>query len=248
MKPLAKDADLIPITQPAAKAGVTVHPLSGLDQRAHGQIGSQISKDIDIAHTRRWPNRPMTLASSLWLLIVSPGLRIILIHRLAHWLYLKRKNGDRLKWLWHILSVPAGLLKLTLMKLNTQSDISKDCEIEGGVCFSDQGNIIFGARKAGAGTVIGTRVTVGMNHHADMGRPEIGRNVWIGSDCVVFGAITIGDGATLLPGTVLSKSIPPGVVMQGNFPRLVLRNFDNTELRERQNLDAIQYVDAQRGN
>jgi serine acetyltransferase len=247
MKPLAKDVDVIPITQPAARTGVTVHPLSGLDQRAHGQIGSLISKDIGIAHTRRWPNRPMTQISRLRLLIVSPGLRIILIHRLAHWLYLKRKNGGRLEWLWHILAVPAGLLKLTLMKLSTQSDISKDCEIEGGVCFSDQGNIIFGARKAGAGTVIGTRVTVGMNH-AHMGRPEIGRNVWIGPDCVIFGAITIGDGATLLPGTVLSKSIPPSVVMQGNFPRLVLRNFDNTELRERQGLDAIQYVDAQRGN
>jgi serine O-acetyltransferase len=247
MKPLAKDVDVIPITQPAARTGVTVHPLSGLDQRAHGQIGSQISKDIGIAHTRRWPNHPMTQVSRLRLLLVSPGLRIILIHRLAHWLYLKRKNGGRLEWLWHILAVPAGLLKLTLMKLSTQSDISKDCEIEGGVCFSDQGNIIFGARKAGAGTVIGTRVTVGMNH-AHMGRPEIGRNVWIGPDCVIFGAITIGDGATLLPGTVLSKSIPPGVVMQGNFPRLVLRNFDNTELRERQGLDAIQYVDAQRGN
>jgi serine acetyltransferase len=247
MKPLTKDIDITPIAQPAARTGVTVHPLSGLNQRPHGQTGGKISRDISIAHTRRWPDRPMTTVSRLWLLIVSPGLRIILIHRLAHWLYLKRKHGGRLKWLWHILAVPAGLLKLTLMKLSTQSDIAKDCEIEGGVCFSDQGNIIFGARSAGAGTVIGTRVTVGMNH-VDMGRPEIGSNVWIGPDCVVFGAITIGDGATLLPGTVLSKSIPPGVVMQGNFPRLVLRNFDNTELREHQDLDAIQYVGAQRGN
>jgi acetyltransferase-like isoleucine patch superfamily enzyme len=80
--------------------------------------------------------------------------------------------------------------------------------------------------------------------HVNNGRPEIGRNVWIGSDCVVCGAITIGDGATLLPGTVLTKSIPAGVVMRGNPARLVLRNFDNSELRARQDIDAIQYVNT----
>lgn len=247
MKPLAKEVNVSPINQAAERAGATIYPLPGLNQYAHEQTGSRISKDFDIAHERRWPGRPMTPASRLRLLMDSPGLRIILVYRLAHWLYWQHKNYGKLKWLWHILSVPTGLLKLALMKLSTQSDIAKDCEIDGGVSFSDQGNIIFGAKKAGSGTVIGTRVTVGMNH-ADMGRPEIGRNVWIGSDCVIFGAITIGDGATLLPGTVLSKSIPPGVVMQGNCPRLVLRNFDNTELRKLQDLDAAQYVDAHRGS
>ncbi|HEY8218506.1 MAG TPA: hypothetical protein VIF86_00250 [Methylobacter sp.] len=244
MKPLAKDVDVVHITQATTRTGVAAHPLSGLNQHAHWQTGNKVSKDIGIAHMRRWPNRPMSPVSRLWLLIVSPGLRIILIHRLAHWLCLKYKNGGKLKWLWRLMSIPTGLLKLALMKISTKSDIAKDCEIESGVSFSDQGNIIFGARKTGAGTVIGTRVTVGMNH-IDMGRPEIGRNVWIGSDCVVFGAISIGDGATLLPGTVLSKSIPAGVVLQGNSPRLVLRNFDNSELRERQDLDVMQYMDAQ---
>lgn len=50
--------------------------------------------------------------------------------------------------------------------------------------------------------MIGTRVTVGQSH-IDGGLPEIGRNVCIGSDCVIYGAISIGDGGTLLPGTVL---------------------------------------------
>ncbi|MGZ5031001.1 MAG: hypothetical protein ACXWFI_05270 [Methylobacter sp.] len=247
MKPLAKEVNANPITQPITKTGVTAHPFSGLNQHAQQQIGVKISKDIDIAHTRRWPDRHMTQVSRLRLLIVSPGLRMILIHRMIHWLHVKRKNGGKLKWLWRAMLIPMGLLKLTMIKLNTKSDIAKDCEIEGGVSFPDQGNIIFGATKTGAGTVISTRVTIGTGH-ADMGRPEIGRNVWIGSDCVVFGAIRIGDGATLLPGTVLSKSIPPGVVMHGNSPRLVLRNFDNTKLREQQDLDPIQYVYTQRGN
>ncbi|MGZ5013454.1 MAG: hypothetical protein ACXV7E_05490 [Methylobacter sp.] len=248
MKPLAKDVDVVHVTQPMTRTGVVTHPLSGLNQHSHWQIGDKVSKDIGIAHLRRWPNRPMNPASRLWLLIVSPGLRIILIHRLAHWLYLKHKNGGgKLKWLWDAMLIPIGLLKLTMMKISAKSDIARDCEIEGGVSFSDQGNIIFGATKTGTGTVIGPRVTVGTGH-ADMGRPEIGSNVWIGSDCVIFGTIRIGDGATLLPGTVLSKSIPAGVVIQGNSPRLVLRNFDNSELRKRQDLDVTQYMDAQLRN
>lgn len=214
--------------------------LSAIFDQATDKTG-RLAKDISFAHLRRRPDRPMSLASRSWLLASSPGLRLMLVHRIARWLYLKRQqDNDGRKWLWRSLLIPLGVLKLTLIKINTKSDIANDCEIEGGVLFSDQGNIIFGARKTGAGTVIGTRVTVGMSHHR--GRPEIGRNVWIGSDCVVYGAISIGDGATLMPGTVLTKSIPGGVVMRGNPAQLVLRNFDNSELRTLRDADAMYYL------
>jgi acetyltransferase-like isoleucine patch superfamily enzyme len=68
--------------------------------------------------------------------------------------------------------------------------------------------------------------------------------VWIGSDCVIYGNISIGDGATLLPNTVLSKSIPCNTVMEGNPARRILNNFDNFELRERHDMDAMQYVNS----
>jgi serine acetyltransferase len=219
----------------------------------------RIKEDINFAHQRRWPNRPMSLASRLWLLAISPGLQLILTHRIIHWLYLKRKQNDGIrKWLWRFILIFIGPLKLVIL-INSKSNIANDCEIEGGVFFSDQGYILFGALKTGKGTVIGPRVTIGMGR-ADLERPELSRNVWMGSDCVIYGApelglnvwigsdcvihgaISIGDGATLMPGTVLTKSIPGGVVMQGNPARLVLRNFDNSELRERQDADALQYL------
>lgn len=205
---------------------------------------SSLSMDFDIAHRRRWPDRRVNLASRAWLLVISGGLRLLLIYRIAQWVHSKRKDDEKHKWLWLVVLIPLSVLKLAA-KLNTKSFIDNDSEIEGGIVISDQGNIIFGPRKTGAGTVIGKRVTVGMAH-TDNGAPNIGHNVWIGSDCVIYGAITIGDGATLLPHTVLTKSIPAGVVMQGNPARLVLRNFDNSELLERQDIDAIQYVNAKR--
>lgn len=205
---------------------------------------SRLAKDIDIAHRRRWPGRPMSLASRAWLLLSSPGLRLLMMHRFAHWLHLEHEDNRGRKLLLRIMLIPLALLRLAI-KISVKSDIDNHCEIEGGVFFSDQGHIICGARKTGEGTVIGTRVTIGKSN-IDNGRVEIGRNVWIGSDCVIYGAISIGDGATLLPGTVLTKSIPADVVMQGNPARLVLRNFDNFELRERQDIDAMQYVKTKR--
>ncbi len=201
---------------------------------------SRLAWDIDAVHRRRWPSRPVSLASRSLLLVCSPSLQLMLIHRFTRWSYLKRSNGNRWAWLWHLILIPFAPIKLAF-KISSKSEIDERIEIDSGVCFSDQGYIMFGARKTGTGTVIGTRVTVGMGH-ADNGRPMIGRNVWIGSDCVVYGAISIGDGATLLPGTVLSKSIPAGVVMHGNPARLVLRNFDNSELRMLQDADAMQHV------
>ncbi len=199
---------------------------------------SKMSMDFDIAHRLRWPGRPMSLGSCALLMVSSPGLQLLMLHRINHLLYLKRKDSARWGWVWRVMFMPFAPLKWAI-KANSKIEISECIKIDYGIFFSDQGYIIFGASKIGTGTIIGTRVTIGMGH-ADNGRPEIGSNVWIGSDCVIYGAISIGDGSTLLPGTVLSKSIPAGVVMQGNPARLVSRNFDNSKLRMFHDTDAIQ--------
>ncbi|MEI6267275.1 MAG: DapH/DapD/GlmU-related protein [Methylococcaceae bacterium] len=201
---------------------------------------SLVSKYILMAHRRRWPDRSITFASCLWLLACTPGLRLLVIHAMARWLHLKRIADGR-TWYWRITYSPLVLLLKVAERHTNKTDIQKDCEIEGYICLSDQGHIILGAKKIGSGSVIGARVTIGRSH-VNGGRPIIGRNVWIGSDCVIYGAISIGDGATLLPGTVISKNIPANIVMQGNPARLVLQNFDNAELRDLQDLDAIEYI------
>jgi len=145
-----------------------------------------------------------------------------------------------------LIGIPLSSLEV-MINILTKSDLLGRSAIEGGVCLSDHGNIICGAKKMGSGTVIGARTTIGMGL-ADRGLPEIGSNVWIGSDCIVYGSLTIGNGATLLPGTALTRSIPAGVVMEGNPARLVLRNFDNTALRTRPELDVEKYVAAAQDN
>jgi len=152
------------------------------------------------------------------------------------------RPGARL-W-WRLAAGPLALLDF-VVKVSCKADVLARCDIEAGVALSDDGGIIFGAKKLGAGSVIGPRTTIGMGI-ADGGLPEVGRDVWIGPDCVVYGAISIGDRSTLLPGTVLTKSIPPGVVMEGNPARVVMRDFDNTALRERRDVDALDFLRALR--
>jgi acetyltransferase-like isoleucine patch superfamily enzyme len=59
----------------------------------------------------------------------------------------------------------------------------------------------------------------------------IGRNVWIGPGCVIYGNITIGDCATVLPGSVVSMNVRPGAVVGGNPATVVYEHFDNSRLR-----------------
>lgn len=49
----------------------------------------------------------------------------------------------------------------------------------------------------------------------------IGRNVWIGGRSVVLPGVTIGDGTTVGAGSVVTRSLPAGVVAAGNPCRIL---------------------------
>ena len=101
---------------------------------------------------------------------------------------------------------------------------------EPGIYLSDRGYLILGPRRVGSGTLIHERVTIGPTAGGAVG-PTIGQNVWIGPDCVIYGEIALGDGTTVLPGTVLSTNVSAGTVVGGNPATVVRRDFDNVALR-----------------
>lgn len=45
---------------------------------------------------------------------------------------------------------------------------------------------------------------------------RIGSNVQIGAFCVIAPGVTIGDGASIAPCTLVSRNVPPGAVVTGN--------------------------------
>ena len=50
---------------------------------------------------------------------------------------------------------------------------------------------------------------------------KIGRDVWIGANAVILGGVTIGDGAVVAAGAVVTKDVEPGTVVAGVPARLV---------------------------
>jgi acetyltransferase-like isoleucine patch superfamily enzyme len=49
---------------------------------------------------------------------------------------------------------------------------------------------------------------------------KIGSNVMIGGFCVIAPGVTIGDGASIAPGTIVSRNVPEGAMAMGNVMRI----------------------------
>lgn len=111
-------------------------------------------------------------------------------------------------------------------------NIGKNVFLNMGCKFQDQGGIFIGD-----GTLIGHNVVLAtLNHAMD---PEerssmipapihIGKRVWIGANATVLPGVTIGDGAIVAAGAVVTKDVPENTVV-GGVPARVLRKIGKEE-------------------
>ncbi|KAJ3060976.1 hypothetical protein HK102_009294, partial [Quaeritorhiza haematococci] len=51
----------------------------------------------------------------------------------------------------------------------------------------------------------------------------IGNDVWIGGSATILPGVTIGDGVTVGAGSVVTKDVPPHVVVAGNPAKIIKR-------------------------
>jgi acetyltransferase-like isoleucine patch superfamily enzyme len=61
---------------------------------------------------------------------------------------------------------------------------------------------------------------------------QIGNDVWIGSNSVVRGGVSIGDGAVIGAGAVVTKDVPPYAICVGNPARVLRLRFDQSVVDE----------------
>jgi serine acetyltransferase len=161
-------------------------------------------------------------------LLCNRGLWLLTFHRIA---YFCERHSDVRRPLWWCARV-AKSIGTAFSVVLCRSAFSGDCEIGGPAYLSNHGYLICGARSIGAGSLIHDRCTFGYAvANRSEGRPTIGKNVWIGSNCIIGGALTVGDGATVLPGSFLTYSVPPGAVVKGNPASVIRKSFDNSGLR-----------------
>lgn len=109
--------------------------------------------------------------------------------------------------------------------------IGRNVFFNGGCRFQDQGGIYIDD-----GALIGPMVVLAtLNHELD---PEyrgnlfpkpirIGKKVWIGANATVLPGVTIGDGAIIAAGAVVTKDVPPGVIV-GGVPAKIIKRVGRT--------------------
>jgi serine acetyltransferase len=188
---------------------------------------SELATDARFYSALRWPHRSGRLGVALvWMR--SAGLVVLALQRLMHYYTQRRASGG---WTAEtiLLRFVIALARRPVFVL-TKCDVSERIEISPGVYLSDRGFLILGPHSIGSGTIIHERVTIGVRA-GERGRPVIGADVWIGRDCVIYGSLQIGDGATVLPGSVVAGNVPDGAVAAGNPASIVRRDFDNSRLR-----------------
>lgn len=97
--------------------------------------------------------------------------------------------------------------------------VGKGVFLNSGCRFQDQGGITIGE-----GSLIGHNVVLAtLNHEMDPRHRQdmhpapivIGRHVWIGANATVCPGVTIGDGAIVAAGAVVTKDVPANTVVGG---------------------------------
>jgi serine O-acetyltransferase len=157
------------------------------------------------------------------------GLWLLTAHRISHF---AETHPNRRRPAWWLARMLQSLGRY-LGAVCSRSEILPDCVFDGAVYLSNKGYIMCAARSVGAGSVIHDHCTIGHDvADRNTGLPVIGKNVWVGPGCIITGAITVGNGATILPGSFVTFNVPAAAVIKGNPALIVGRGFENEALRQ----------------
>lgn len=66
---------------------------------------------------------------------------------------------------------------------------------------------------------------------------SVGDDVWIGSHAIILSGITIGNGAVVGAGSVVTKDVPPYAIVAGNPARIIKYRFEKNVIDQLSNFD-----------
>ena len=116
-------------------------------------------------------------------------------------------------------------LKLRRLSKKTQIQIPWNTEIGEGFYIGHCGRIIINSdAKLGKNVNIATGVTIGReNRGKRKGCPTIGDKVWIGTNSVIVGSITIGEDVLIAPLSYVNFDVPAHSIVIGNPAKIISR-------------------------
>ncbi len=136
-----------------------------------------------------------------------------------------------------------------VLRKNASIEVGRKVQLHRGVKLSAWGNEGFSQIVIGDNTAIGDRTEIHAGKRVEIGsgcniswdvcimdrdyhkfnspteeiKPvKIEDNVWIGCNCLILKGVTVGKGAVVAAGSVVTKNVPPGVLVGGN-PAKVLK-------------------------
>ncbi len=153
-------------------------------------------------------------ARSVWEVIFCyPGFHAVLIHRVAHWLWQRRRFF-------------LGRLVSHLGRQLTGIEIHPGAKIGRGL-FIDHGMGVVIGETAEIGdhvTIYQGAVLGGTGKEKGKRHPTIGDNVVIAAGAKVLGGFKVGDNAKIGAGSVVLREVPPNTTVVGVPGRVVVQN------------------------
>lgn len=142
--------------------------------------------------------------SRVEVVLTYPGLHAIWSHRAAHWLWQKdRKLAARV--LSHLTRFTTGI------EIHPGATIGQGVFIDHGM-----GVVIGETASVGDGCILYKGVVLGgTSMERKVRHPQLGKQVVVGSNACILGAIEIGDGARIGSGSVVVRPVPEGATVVG---------------------------------
>ena len=121
---------------------------------------------------------------------------------------------------------PLRLLALRRRSIKTGIQIPARTNIGEGFYIGHFGRLIINPEAViGKNVNVATGVTIGRENRGKReGSPTVGDCVWIGTNAVVVGKITIGDDVLIAPGAFVNFDVPPHSIVVGNPAKIISRD------------------------
>lgn len=134
--------------------------------------------------------------------------------------------------IFNITQETGGLARLTIgdrVAVNEYSAIVAGSEVFIGSDVLIGAHVYIGNANHGSYSNPGSSPVLEPNRRSmsGCGKMDIGRNVWIGEQAIIIGAVAIGAGAVVAAGAVVTKDVPADAIVAGN-PARVIKRYDRT--------------------
>lgn len=158
-----------------------------------------------------------------------PGLQALLVYRFGRICLAAVWRP----WWWPVLPLASLLYLQAVAIIRTCYGIRlfQSAQIGAGCSILHFGGIEIANCRLGRNCSVAQGTRIGSR--ADPLGPTVGNGVWIGAHTKILGPVSIGNGATIGPGSRVIRTVPQRALVLGNPARIVFPAFDNSGIHPR---------------